>query len=140
MPIFFRAETMIGREWKMIRLLGWLYILVGTASLAHVVLRAQQGRVVLDPAVLGLFVGRGLLRLDDTWRRIASVLAYVGILGTLVTSVAWLLIPWASTHAGGPPPGFVILCGATSAIAWGWSLSVLRSEPVRDAFLTRDAG
>ena len=129
-----------------VKIVAWLFILSGASCALEMVLAPFQGRISLQAGVLALFVGRGLLRRSDGWRRAAlwvSVISAIACLGF----GAFILIRGVPVRVTffGTAMGFVgdfaaaIMCAAFSAVS-AWTASVLASERTRRAFVTPVAG
>src|SRR5437762_3541841 len=57
-----------------LKIVAWLFILFGISSAIEIVVAIFQGRLSFNFGVVGIFVGRGLLRLQPGWRTCALVL------------------------------------------------------------------
>jgi cytochrome c oxidase subunit IV len=127
-----------------IRVVAWVFLISGVSSLVSLILHILVMRrgIVLDFHVLGVFIGRGLLRRREGWLRFAqgytalllimvacvtilSVGIYVGMLAGFVddTSITW-----------SGPPGLVLLSLLGVWIYLVWQQRVLRRADVRDLF------
>lgn len=76
--------------------IAWLFIAFGILSLAHMVWHALHMKVFFDFSVLGIFIGRGLLRRSNGWRQFA-----VAIHLLLTTLLALGAAIFSITQSGG---------------------------------------
>ena len=129
-----------------VKVVAWLFILSGAGYAIEMAVAPFQGRISLQAGVLALFVGRGLLRRSEGWRRaalwMAVISAVVGVgIGTFI------LIRGAPVSATffGAVVGYLghltaaIMCWALSAVV-AWAASVLASERTKRAFMAPVAG
>ncbi|NLE37072.1 MAG: hypothetical protein GX621_03510 [Pirellulaceae bacterium] len=117
-----------------LRIVAFLFILLGVLSATEIVLSLIKGRFNLDIGVLGIFIGRGLLRRSERWRSCGAWFvgfAFVMLgLGVLAYGVVRLLFsPSASVNVSvEPSPGVVVLV----AIVAYWAFRVLRGPAARE--------
>jgi hypothetical protein len=124
------------------RIVGWLFILEGAGDALDMIGGLIfVGGFALHSGVLLLFVGLGVLRGSDGWRRVALWLSLISMVGCFV-AVALMLtrgVPVKVTLFGGVLGYVGASVGAGASVVWSaiyaWAASVLSSERTRSAFV-----
>lgn len=124
-----------------LRLVAYLFLLVGTAASAGTAVELLTHPVSLSPAVLGLPIGVGLLRLRGGWRLCALIYVWACVLSSAAAALLFLLnaapqMTWLLGRPVGPVERWVGLpiAGFAMAVAT-WQLQVLRSPSVGALFV-----
>jgi hypothetical protein len=76
-----------------LKVVAWLFIIFGVLAVLEIVAALFAGRVSLNVGVLGIFVGRGILRLRRGWRTCALVLLWLCMI--IVSVVAVMILAGA---------------------------------------------
>jgi hypothetical protein len=124
-----------------VKIVAWLFIMLGVSSALEMVVGLMQWRITLQSGVLGIFVGRGVLRGVDGWRRLAFWLSAITTVWCIALAV-WMLVrgePVEVKVVGvlvGHVSGWI---GAIQSVAFAalylWTTTVLASEPTKRASL-----
>lgn len=126
------------------RVVAWFFLITGVLSLVNVILHTFVMRrgVSLDFHVLGVFIGRGLLRRREGWLRFAQ--GYNSLLLIMVACVTILsVVIYLGMAAGfvddagitwGGPPILVLLSLLGLWIYLAWQQQVLSRPDVRELF------
>lgn len=64
-----------------LKAVAWIFIAFGILSAIDAVVSLAYGRLSINLGVLGIFAGRGLLRLSRGWRLFAMVVLWLEMLG-----------------------------------------------------------
>jgi hypothetical protein len=123
-----------------LKVVAWLFIAFGILAAIEMVGGLFFGQVGLNFAVLGIWVGRGLLRLQSGWRTCALVFIWIALIGL---PLAYLLAVTAGsqgrirvfnvTHSA---PVWVVLIPVAAGFAVAvWEYRVLTRAEVRRLFL-----
>jgi hypothetical protein len=128
-----------------LKVLGILYLLGGIVSGFEFLHALLQGRALVHLGVLGIFIGPGLLRLNDQWRTCALVLTWIlffalpiiSIMLLATTSKPTLILFWISIGETTKGVAFGVI--ALTFILTLWQYRVLTREDVRRLFLTEAA-
>ncbi len=59
---------------------AWIFICFGILAVLEVVVGLFQSRLSINLAILGIFIGRGLLNLRRGWRTCALVFIWIGLI------------------------------------------------------------
>lgn len=124
------------------KIVPYVFIAAGVIGVVNT-LRATlvDGRFFIDPDMLGLGVGIGLLRYDANWRLVAMGCSLCWIICAsilvILGSVLYLEPSVSALHFQPPDRDKVLLLIGTSAILAVyaiWQFSLLKSKAVRDVF------
>ena len=63
-----------------LRVIAALFILAGISSAIRMIVAFSQDETYVDPGVLGIFIGAGLLRLRPAWRVWAVVFTWIEVI------------------------------------------------------------
>src|SRR5262249_21921903 len=123
-----------------LKIVAFLFILGGILALTEAIVSLTYGQIYLNFAVLGLFIGPGLLRLSRGWRTCALVFLWIALIGAPVVAV--LLISASGPfdlklfgqQVGDVSKGFgVAFIAVMFVLAW-WQYRVLTRADVRRLF------
>jgi hypothetical protein len=70
-----------------LKIVAWLFILGGICSLMEVLVSLMRRWIDLNFGVLGLFIGRGLLRFSPGWRTCALVFLWIALIGVPIAAL-----------------------------------------------------
>jgi hypothetical protein len=127
---------------RAVRIVGWLFVVFGILGLTDMAVSlVEDDHVILNLDFLGLFVGMGVLRLQQHWRRWALVLLCLEILLMLLALIvlplwgrpnaSWLRMPVRERE------NLSLLAFAVVAFMLSlkiWQYRVLRKPAVRELF------
>lgn len=128
-----------------LKVVAWLYIIGGIFAVIHIHVDLVNGRFTLDSSVLGLFVGRGLLRLSRGWLTIAYVVAWISLI-TVAGIAAFCVVAAVVGFDFNPRINLQSTRFALSSPIWGtlacipvfllflWEVRVLMRPDVRRLF------
>jgi hypothetical protein len=126
-----------------LRVVAWIFIVWGLLSVGDMIYGLPSGSLNLSAGVIGIFLGRGLLRLGPGSRKCAIVLLWVGALWAILQTAVPLITGRPCTiHFAGrvwePRPDWAWV-GPASFTLCMWQLSVLRRPVIRALFATKPA-
>lgn len=119
---------------------AWIFIISGILAGVGMIIDLFQGRFTISLGVLGIFIGRGLLRWSRGWRTCALVFLWLGfILLPIIALMALSGVRANVTFFGvqkGTLPGAVMLipCAAFFLLLL-WQYRVLTRPDIRARFL-----
>jgi hypothetical protein len=129
-----------------LKIVAWLFIVWGILAAIEVVLSLVHGKVHVNLSVVGIFVGRGLLKVRPGWWTCALALLWFAMIlifvllvcaafgfGTLTLFSSEPLPDSAQTRAIG-----VAICGVAIGFLF-WQYRVLTRPDVRRLFLLSQA-
>ena len=73
-----------------LKVVAWLFILGGICSAIEVIVSIMHNHVNINFGVLGIFIGRGLLRLRPGWRTCALVFLWLAMIGVPIATLLML--------------------------------------------------
>lgn len=133
------CEGLHSIPWSL-RLVGILFLLVGVISLADLVATIGTARLRFDPAVIGIFVGVGLLKLSRVWRVVALitlsiVLVFLVLMARVILRYGGIdTMQWGNeVWAIGTPAVFLFGLAAVALLIL-WQFRVLLRRDVRMLF------
>ena len=78
---------------KQLRIVAYLFIIAGWLCLAGMVIDLIFGRLFINFGFLGIFVGNGLLRLSDSWRKWAMFFVWLLLISCPIMVVLMFIDP-----------------------------------------------
>ncbi|HLA85243.1 MAG TPA: hypothetical protein VJL29_10645 [Thermoguttaceae bacterium] len=118
-----------------LRVVAFLFILTGVLSATDIVLSMVKGGLVLNlnPGVLGIFIGRGILRRSEWWRSCGAFCLFLVLgmiaLGLILCGV-FKVFPPGGGHVEFPSFGSLCAIVVIAAIAF-WAFRTTRSPTTR---------
>jgi hypothetical protein len=120
-----------------LRVVAWLFIAIGVLSAAQMAWSLLDGDLFLNLGVVGLFIGRGLLRLKPGWRHLGLAMLWIaivaGAVGVLAVLAVLVVRPASVTWARGAR-WYEAVSAACGFLVLFWQLHVLRRPGVRQLF------
>ena len=114
-----------------LRIVAFLFILLGVLSATEMVLSLVKGRFEFNLGILGIFIGRELLRRSEGWRScgvlLLGLLLFFLVLGLIIYGIVSISFPWSN---GTGDVSLSMSLGATIAaiVVVFWCFHVLRSK------------
>ena len=122
-----------------LKAVAYLFILGGILSVIDTIFELFIGRIVLNPGILYIFIGLGLLRLNPRSLSWAMFFIWLGLVSMPIAAVASLLnlgnFQVFGLYVGQAPRGVrFALCAAMFALHY-WQYTVLKNREVRQLFI-----
>jgi hypothetical protein len=122
-----------------------LFVLVGAGAAWQTIAQTSPGHIFINPLLLSIFIGIGLLRRRQFWRYIALTCVWMLIATLVVSTVLTYLFPdggdkfvsaWSALplRVSGTTLGLVLMFSVLIWMRW-----VLARKDVYDLFTSRDA-
>ena len=120
-----------------------LFILGGISAAIEIIVSLVHSHVNLNFGVLGIFIGRGLLKLSRGWRTCALVFTWIALIGIpliallFISARGQLDFKVLGQTVGHTSKGFgLLVAGIASAVAL-WQYRVLTRPDVNELFQIR---
>ncbi len=120
-----------------LNLVAGMFFVGGALALAQCFFGLLDGRFVCNPAFLGIFIGRGLFKLQQAYRVWALVSLWIVILAVGFVTVLLMIFPVPSigTISLEEVPKPVTVLGALLVLALcAWQIHVLTRPHIRELF------
>jgi hypothetical protein len=127
---------------------AWVFIAFGILSAADIVWGAFHDRVSINFGILGIFIGRGLLRRSGSWVGVAMIALWLDMIGSVVIVLTILFGAFAirDSASGRIIPRRIVEATTIVAICvalfiYGhWQYRLLTSPAVRRLYDKRTGG
>jgi hypothetical protein len=122
-----------------LRAVAWVFVAFGILAAIEIIVALTQNRVSINFGVLGIFVGRGLLRVRPGWRTCGLVFIWIALIGAPLFALGSFCtrgVVRFNSHVIGGAEGKIIallLCGGIFLLHV-WEYSVLTRPDVRRLF------
>jgi hypothetical protein len=124
----------------LLKIVAWLFIIGGIFACIDIVTSLRKGHVNLNLAIIGIFIGFGLLKLHRGWRTCALVFLWIFFIGIPIISMFYLtqLSSGFSIHIFGQPlprnPIIILLIDIIIFLLLLWMYRVLIRPEIRSLF------
>jgi hypothetical protein len=144
-PLFYESKLDPADPPASLRAVAWIFITFGILACISIVADLANGKVSIHVGVLGIFIGRGLLRYIPGWRTCGLVwLWFIMIavplifLVSLTSSSGTVILFGRQLRGGGAIVVGVVVCAGFFALAL-WEYRVLTRPIVRRLFGLHDS-
>jgi hypothetical protein len=123
-----------------LKIVAWLFIIGGIFACIDIVTSLRKGHVNLNLAIIGIFIGFGLLKLHRGWRTCALVFLWIFFIGIPIISMFYLTQPSSGfyIHIFGQPlprnPIIILLIDIIIFLLLLWMYRVLIRPEIRSLF------